>query len=283
MLDRLNRHVRPDAVIVQDLALAQLVRQTGFAGEVHWSTFPTWATGGAAPGRSSCRSTASSCRELTWTRSRPRRPPAPGLNLEVFIHGALCYGVSALLLEQFPGGKAAARRCVQPCRRFTSRAARAAGFSPASTEHRRARQGADGIPKSGVEDRGRKKGRTTCITSSRLPPAADTAATRRPKRTPAFPLPRAGRPAPTITSSPAAAEPGERRRADRSGLLLGRVKGAAGSFFSTRRWSFCRRPAARRYEDAPGTASSASAGRFRRRSVFAAAGGGGVPKARRFS
>ena len=38
LLGQLQREVQPDAVIVQDLAMAPLVRQTGFAGEVIWST-----------------------------------------------------------------------------------------------------------------------------------------------------------------------------------------------------------------------------------------------------
>ncbi|MBU4344864.1 MAG: U32 family peptidase, partial [Proteobacteria bacterium] len=38
ILDRLNRYVKPDALIIQDLAFVQLARQTGFAGELHLST-----------------------------------------------------------------------------------------------------------------------------------------------------------------------------------------------------------------------------------------------------
>ena len=38
MLDQLQRLVKPDAVIVQDLAMVQLVKQTGFSGEIHLST-----------------------------------------------------------------------------------------------------------------------------------------------------------------------------------------------------------------------------------------------------
>ena len=38
LLDRLNRLVRPDALIVQDLGMVNLARQTGFSGELHLST-----------------------------------------------------------------------------------------------------------------------------------------------------------------------------------------------------------------------------------------------------
>ena len=38
MLDQLQHQVKPDAVIVQDLAMVPLVKQTGFSGEIHLST-----------------------------------------------------------------------------------------------------------------------------------------------------------------------------------------------------------------------------------------------------
>ena len=70
ILDQLARHVGPDAVIVQDLAMAALVRQTGFAGEVHWSTLANVSFPAAlklVAERS--RSTASCCRASSrWTR-----------------------------------------------------------------------------------------------------------------------------------------------------------------------------------------------------------------------
>ncbi len=49
LLDQLNRYVHPDAVIVQDLAMAGLVRQTGFAGEVVWSTLANVSFPAALP------------------------------------------------------------------------------------------------------------------------------------------------------------------------------------------------------------------------------------------
>jgi putative protease len=47
MLDLLQRHVKPDAIIVQDLALVPLVKQTGFAGEIHLSTLANVSFAGA--------------------------------------------------------------------------------------------------------------------------------------------------------------------------------------------------------------------------------------------
>jgi len=45
-LDLLQRRVKPDAIIIQDLGMVSLIKQTGFSGEIHLSTlanasFPT--------------------------------------------------------------------------------------------------------------------------------------------------------------------------------------------------------------------------------------------------
>jgi putative protease len=123
LLDRLNRQVRPDAVIVQDLAMAQLVRQTGFGGQVIWSTlanitFPA-ALGTLAQGLPIDSLVLP--RELNIDEIKLMAGACPpGLGLEVFIHGALCYAVSGRCYwSSFLGGKSGLRgRCVQPCRRL---------------------------------------------------------------------------------------------------------------------------------------------------------------------
>ena len=38
LLDLLQRYVKPDALIIQDLGVVELARQTGFSGEIHLST-----------------------------------------------------------------------------------------------------------------------------------------------------------------------------------------------------------------------------------------------------
>ena len=38
LLQQLERHVKPDGIIIQDLGFVQLARQTGFSGELHFST-----------------------------------------------------------------------------------------------------------------------------------------------------------------------------------------------------------------------------------------------------
>ncbi len=123
LLGQLQRDVHPDAVIVQDLAMAQLVRQTGFAGEVIWSTLAN-VTFPAALDLIRQRLPADAVvlpRELTVDEIRAMAAACPpGLGLEVFIHGALCYGVSGRCYwSSFLGGKSGLRgRCVQPCRRI---------------------------------------------------------------------------------------------------------------------------------------------------------------------
>jgi putative protease len=38
LLQQLERHVKPDGIIIQDLGLVQLAKQAGFSGELHFST-----------------------------------------------------------------------------------------------------------------------------------------------------------------------------------------------------------------------------------------------------
>ena len=122
LAEALVRTVRPDAFIIQDLGLIPLARRAGFKGEIHLSTLANVSFPAA----------------LKWARERlgvdqvvlPRELDIdeiramgdacpPGLGLEVFIHGALCYGVSGRCYwSSFLGGKSSVRgRCVQPCRR----------------------------------------------------------------------------------------------------------------------------------------------------------------------
>ena len=122
LLDQLNRNVHPDAVIVQDLGMAQLVRQSGFAGEVHWSTLSNVSFPAALRLIQEKLPVDSLVlpRELTVDEIKAAAAACPpGLSLEVFIHGALCYGVSGRCYwSSFLGGKSGLRgRCVQPCRR----------------------------------------------------------------------------------------------------------------------------------------------------------------------
>ena len=122
MVDLLQRHVEPDALIVQDLALVPLVKQTGFAGDIHLSTLANASFAGALRiiRQQLQVSRVVLPRELNIDELKTlARECPPGLGLEVFVHGALCYGVSGRCYwSSYLGGKSGLRgRCVQPCRR----------------------------------------------------------------------------------------------------------------------------------------------------------------------
>ncbi|MFH0996346.1 MAG: peptidase U32 family protein [Pseudomonadota bacterium] len=123
LMDDLNRHVHPDALVIQDLALIDLARQTGFSGEIHLSTLANVTFGEALslirhiPGVSRVVLP----RELSVDEIKQFAGICPeNIGLEVFVHGALCYGVSGRCYwSSFLGGKSGLRgRCVQPCRRL---------------------------------------------------------------------------------------------------------------------------------------------------------------------
>jgi U32 family peptidase len=122
LIDDLGRHVKPDALIVQDLGVVALARQTGFEGEIHLSTlanvgFPQ-SLGFIA--RKLPVNRVVIPRELSIDEIKAMAAACPeSMGLETFVHGALCYGVSGRCYwSSYMGGKSGLRgRCVQPCRR----------------------------------------------------------------------------------------------------------------------------------------------------------------------
>jgi putative protease len=123
LLQQLERHVKPDGIIVQDLSFVQLAKQAGFSGELHFSTlsnvsFPL-ALQNIKKNFGVHRIVLP--RELNIDEIKTMAASCPkNLNLEVFVHGALCYGVSGRCYwSSYLGGKSGLRgRCVQPCRRI---------------------------------------------------------------------------------------------------------------------------------------------------------------------
>lgn len=115
--------VKPDALIVQDLAMITLAREYGYQGEIHLSTL---ANAGFPQALAWIRRQLGVDqivipRELDIDEIRTMAEACPpGLGLEVFVHGALCYGVSGRCYwSSFLGGRSGLRgRCVQPCRRL---------------------------------------------------------------------------------------------------------------------------------------------------------------------
>ena len=122
LVDRLSRTVQPEALIVQDVGLLHLIRQAGFPGEVHLSTLANVSH--AAALRTAADAGASRVvlpRELDVDEIRSLHDTRPqGLDLELFVHGALCHCVSGRCWwSSYLGGKSGLRgRCVQPCRRL---------------------------------------------------------------------------------------------------------------------------------------------------------------------
>jgi putative protease len=127
MLKQLGRKVKPDAIIIQDLSFVQLAKQTGFSGEIHLSTLANVSFPGALR---LIRNTLGVHRvvvprELDVDEIKAMASACPsGLSLELFVHGALCYGVSGRCYwSSYLGGKSGLRgRCVQPCRRLPEEA-----------------------------------------------------------------------------------------------------------------------------------------------------------------
>ncbi|MBA4368876.1 MAG: peptidase U32 [Desulfobacterium sp.] len=122
LLDQLNRWVKPDAIILQDLSFIPIARQVGFQGELHLSTLANVSFPSALQTIKNIRDIHRVVipRELNVDEIRSFAAACPqGIHLEVFIHGALCYGVSGRCYwSSYMGGKSGLRgRCVQPCRR----------------------------------------------------------------------------------------------------------------------------------------------------------------------
>jgi U32 family peptidase len=111
--------LKPDALIIQDLGLYYLIKKYFPSIPVHASTL-----------MAAHNSQAVSCfkgmgfkrvvlaREMTLSEIHEMHKQCD-VELEVFVHGALCFSYSGLcLFSSFQGGKSGLRgRCVQPCRR----------------------------------------------------------------------------------------------------------------------------------------------------------------------
>ncbi len=113
----------PDALIVQDLGLIRLVREYFPRMKLHGSTLMTVhnSDGVRLQAELGCERVVLS-RELTLKEISSIAARRDGIELEIFIHGAMCFSYSGLcLFSSYLGGKSGLRgRCVQPCRRAYS-------------------------------------------------------------------------------------------------------------------------------------------------------------------
>ncbi len=122
VIAKLAKYVRPHALILQDPGLVDVARRSGFKGELHLSTlancsFPM----GLEAAEKAGFSRVVLPRELNIDEIKMMASAAPPqLELEIFIHGALCYAVSGRCYwSSWFGGRSGLRgRCVQPCRRM---------------------------------------------------------------------------------------------------------------------------------------------------------------------
>lgn len=122
LIHRLADSVKPEALIVQDLAMLQLARQANFKGELHLSTLANIThPAGLTTAKALGASRVVLPREMNLDEVRQMADACPkGLDLEVFVHGALCHCISGRCYwSSYLGGKSGLRgRCVQPCRRL---------------------------------------------------------------------------------------------------------------------------------------------------------------------
>lgn len=119
----LFQELQTDGLIVQDLGLLQLVRRFFPQIPLHGSTLMTVhnSDGVRFLGERGCERVVVA-RELTLKEIETIAGKRGDVELEVFIHGAMCFSFSGLcLFSSYLGGKSGLRgRCVQPCRRSYS-------------------------------------------------------------------------------------------------------------------------------------------------------------------
>lgn len=122
ILCKLCRFVDFDALIVQDLAMITLAKKARFKKEFHLSTLAncTFPSGLKTTQQLGFKRIVLP-REFTIDEIKKMAKNTPrDIELEVFIHGALCYSISGRCYwSSWFGGKSSLRgRCVQPCRRI---------------------------------------------------------------------------------------------------------------------------------------------------------------------
>ncbi len=124
LMKRLARDVKPNAIIVQDLGLVEIARQAGFEGELHLSTLANLTHPKALEIAAKLGAKRVILpREINIDEIHQIAKSCPTeIDLELFVHGALCYCVSGRCYwSSYMGGKSGLRgRCVQPCRRIYS-------------------------------------------------------------------------------------------------------------------------------------------------------------------
>ena len=122
ILCKLCRFVDFNALIVQDIAMKPLAKKAGFKKEFHLSTLGncTFPSALKTSNQLGFKKIVLP-REFTIDEMKEMADNTPeDIELEVFVHGALCYSISGRCYwSSWFGGKSSLRgRCVQPCRRI---------------------------------------------------------------------------------------------------------------------------------------------------------------------
>lgn len=134
LLCKLVHYTKVKGLIIQDPAILILAEQAGFENEFHLSTLGNCTSpSGILTADRLGFSKVVLPREFNIDEIKTMADNLPGaVDLETFIHGALCYSVSGRCYwSSWFGGKSSLRgRCVQPCRRiYDQKGARKRHFS----------------------------------------------------------------------------------------------------------------------------------------------------------
>lgn len=110
-----------DGVILQDLGLVQVIKQHFPSLKLHGSTqLAVMTAEGVKELARLGFERVVLARELTFEEIKAIREACPDVQLKVFIHGSLCYGVSGLCMasQQLCGRSANCGSCAQICRNY---------------------------------------------------------------------------------------------------------------------------------------------------------------------
>ncbi len=122
LIKKLVQYVKFDALIIQDPSIIPMATKAGFKKEFHLSTLGNLSfPAGLKTAQKLGIKKVVLPREFNIDEIKDVAKQTPrGMELETFIHGALCYSVSGRCYwSSWFGGKSALRgRCVQPCRRI---------------------------------------------------------------------------------------------------------------------------------------------------------------------
>lgn len=116
-------YLKPDGVIVQDLGIARLIRESFPTLPLHGSTqLAVHTAQGVKELQKMGFTRVVLSRELSFNEVERIRMACPDVELKVFVHGALCYGFSGLCMasECITGRSANRGACAQICRTWFS-------------------------------------------------------------------------------------------------------------------------------------------------------------------